>query len=115
MEIKDKTASGKIYIADSWRNLLGLDFIESLGLLYKPLNSDSNAVSTSPAQNAFTEQTNDTIERFPQFSQMTSDAALKLKPHQNSNHLLHLYSGQGSHAPGYMWTLLVRSMTVAFW
>ena len=38
IKIEDKTASGKIYVADLRHNLLGLDFIESLGLLDIPLN-----------------------------------------------------------------------------
>ena len=55
---------------------------------------------------------------FPQSSQMTSNTALKLKPHCHSNHLLYLFSNlnnQSSHGPGYMWTLLARSIVVAFW
>ncbi len=44
-EIEDKTASGKIYIADSRHSLLGLDFIDSLGLLDIPFSSVYNAVS----------------------------------------------------------------------
>ena len=49
MEIEDKTASKKIYITDSRHNLLGLDFIKVLGLLYVPINTVCNAVSRFPA------------------------------------------------------------------
>ena len=68
IEIEDKTAPRKIYIADSRYNQLGLDSIESLGLLNIPLNSVCNVVSRSPAQSAITEQTDDTIKRFLQSS-----------------------------------------------
>ena len=60
MEIEDKAASRKIYIADSKHNLLGLDFIKSIGLLDILLHSVCNAVLKSPAQGAITEQINDT-------------------------------------------------------
>ena len=65
--IEDKIASGKIYMADSRHNLLGLDFIKSLGLLDLSLNSVCNAVSRSPAQNAIMKLTDDT-KRFPFFT-----------------------------------------------
>ena len=40
----EKTASGTIYISNSQHNLLGLDFIEPLGLLDTPPNFVCNAV-----------------------------------------------------------------------
>ena len=64
MEI-DKTVSRKIYIEDSRHNLLGFDFIKSLGLLDIPLNSVCNAIFRSPAKSAITKQTDDTLKRFP--------------------------------------------------
>ena len=86
MEIENKTASGKIYKADSRQNLLGLDFIKSLGLLDMPFNSVSNAIFRSPAQCSITEQTDDIIKPPPSFYEWT------LKLPWRSNHLLHLFS-----------------------
>ena len=65
-EFENKTASRKVYIADSRHNLVDFDFIESQGLLDIPLNSVCNAVSRHPVQNALTEQGDDSIKRFPQ-------------------------------------------------
>ena len=64
IKIEDKTASGKIYIADSRHNLVGLHFIESLDLLDISLISVYNTLSWSPAQSGDTEKTNDIIKRF---------------------------------------------------
>ena len=64
IEIENKTISGKIYIADSRDNLLGLDFIESLGLLDILFNSVCDAVFRSPAQSANTGQTDDNHQTF---------------------------------------------------
>ena len=50
--------------ADSRHNLLGLDFIKSLGLLNILLNAVCNAVSRSLAQSAIMEQTNNIIKDF---------------------------------------------------
>ena len=88
IEFDDKTASGKIYIADSRDNLSGLDFIESLGLLDIPLNSVCKTISRSPAQISIIEQTDDTIKRFLQSSHINSNASLKLKFYQHTNHIL---------------------------
>ena len=63
IKIEDKTASGKIYVAELRHNLLGLDFIESLGLLDIPLNFIGNAVSIS-TQSAITDQTDKILKRF---------------------------------------------------
>ena len=64
IKIEDKTASGKEYVADSRHNPLGLDFIESPGLLDTPLNFVCNAVSRSTTQSAITDQTEDILKRF---------------------------------------------------
>ena len=115
MEIDDKTASGKIYIADSRYNQLDLDFIKSLGFLDIPFNSVCNAVSRSPAQGAITDQTNDTRERFsPVF---TDDLRRCAQAETSLKHLLHLFSNsndQNSHGPRYIWILLALSMAVVF-
>ena len=47
IKMKDKTASGTIYIANLSHNLLGLGFIEPLGLLDIPLNQICKVVSSS--------------------------------------------------------------------
>ena len=65
---------------------MGLDFIESLGLLDIPLNPVCNAVSRSPAQNAIKEKNNDTIKHFsPVFTDnfrccTQAEAILTFKP-----------------------------------
>ena len=64
IKIEDKTASGKVYVADSRYNLSVLDFIESLGLLDTLLNFICNAVSRSSTQNAITDQTEEILKRF---------------------------------------------------
>ena len=64
IQTEDKTASGKVYVADSRHNLLGLDFIESLGLLDIALNFICNAVSRSSTQSAITDQTEEILKRF---------------------------------------------------
>ena len=85
-KIEDKTASGKICIEDLRHNLLGFDFIKSLGLLNIPLNSVYSAVSRSPDQIAIMEQTNDIIKCFsPVFTNdlrscTQAEVTLKLKP-----------------------------------
>ena len=64
LKIEDKTASGKVYVADSRHNFLRLDFIESLGLFDIPLNFICNTVFTSSTQSAITGQTEEILKRF---------------------------------------------------
>ena len=86
IENEDKTASGKINRADSRYNVLGLDFIESLGLLDIPRNSVCNAISRSPKQSAIMELTDDLTKRFsPVFTDdlrrcTQAEVTLTLKP-----------------------------------
>ena len=97
-KIENKTASRKIYIADSRHNLLSLDFVESLGLLDIPLYSVCNAVSRSSSPLRSRPMTPSSV--FPQSSHMTVDTALNLKLQQ-----LHLFSDrndQSSSGLGYM-------------
>ena len=64
IKMKEKTVSGNIYIANSSHNLLGLDFIEPLGLLDIPLNRICKVVSSSLPQNNIIHQTKDIMKRF---------------------------------------------------
>ena len=64
IKLKNKTASGTIYIANSSHNLLGLDFIEPLGLLDIPLNQICKVVSSSSPQNNTIDQTKEIMKRF---------------------------------------------------
>ena len=85
IKMKNKTASGTIHIANSSHNLLGLDFIEPLGLLDIPLNQICKVVSSSSPQNTI-DQTKDIMKRFsPVFKNNLgrcthSEATLSLKP-----------------------------------
>ena len=86
IKMKDKTASGTIYIANSSHNLLGLDFIEPLGFLDIPLNQICKVVSSSSPQNNTIDQTKDIMKRFsPVFKNILgrcthAEATLSLKP-----------------------------------
>ena len=62
--IEEKTASGIIYITNSPHILLGLDFIEPLGLFDIPLNFVYNAVSKLLTQNAIKDQAENILKRF---------------------------------------------------
>ena len=64
IRIEEKIASGIIYISNSQHNLLGLDFIEPLGLLDIPLSFVCNAVSKSLTQSAIRDLTEDILKRF---------------------------------------------------
>ena len=86
IKIEDKTASGKVYVADLRHNLLGLDFIESLDLVDIPLHFICYAVSKSSIQSTITDQTEGILKRFkPVFTSnpgrcTQAEATLALKP-----------------------------------
>ena len=86
IKLKTKTASGTIYIANSSHNLLGLDFIEPLGLLDIPLNQICKVVSSSSPLNNTIDQTKEIMKRFsPVFKNNLgrcthAEAMLSLKP-----------------------------------
>ena len=118
IKIVCKTASGNIYIADSRHNLLGLDFIKSMDFLDIPLILFVMQFPGVQLKVLLWSRPMTASSVSLQFSQMTSDTALKLKLHQHSDHLLHLFSNlndQSSHDRGHMWTLLALLMAVAFW
>ena len=82
----EKTASGIIYISNSQHNLLGLYFIEPLGLLDVPLNFVCNAVSKSLTQGVIKDLAEDILKQFsPVFTGSLgcwsqAEATLTLKP-----------------------------------
>ena len=116
MKIEDKTASGKIYKDKAYWVLISSShcvfatYRSILFVMHFPDSSLRVPLRRRPMISSRVPP--------PQSSQMTSDAALKLKLHRHTNHLLHLFSNlndQSSYGPGYMWTLLALSMAVVFW